>query len=115
MLDHIGLFAPASLFAETLAFYDAALEPLGYKRRDFIPGQIVGYAMVHNTFDLWIHKKDESSNAPIHLAFGAENHSQVDEFHHNGLRAGGIDNGKPGIRKMYHPNYYAAFLKDPCG
>ncbi|KAF1347216.1 glyoxalase/bleomycin resistance protein/dioxygenase [Lizonia empirigonia] len=115
MLDHIGLFVPASLFAETLAFYDAALEPLGYKRRDFITGQIVGYAMVHNAFDLWIHKKDASPNAPVHLAFQAENHSQVDEFHQNGLRAGGTDNGKPGIRKMYHPNYYAAFLKDPCG
>ena len=39
----------------------------------------------------------------------------MDEFYKAGLEAGGKDNGSPGIRKMYHPGYYAAFLISPCG
>lgn len=115
MLDHFGLFAPASSYAEIISFYDAALTPLGYKRHDFFPGQIVGYAAAPNTFDFWIHKKDDSPRSPVHFAFKAHSHAQVDKFHEAGINAGGLDNGKPGIREIYHPNYYAAFVKDPCG
>ena len=39
----------------------------------------------------------------------------VDAFHAAALKAGGKDNGKPGVRKMYHPNYYGAFVLDPDG
>lgn len=31
------------------------------------------------------------------------------------MKAGGGDNGKPGLRADYSPNYYAAFLVDPDG
>jgi catechol 2,3-dioxygenase-like lactoylglutathione lyase family enzyme len=49
-----------------------------------------------------------------HLAFQARDHAMVDAFHAAGLKAGGVDNGKPGMRD-YHPGYYAAFLLDPDG
>jgi predicted lactoylglutathione lyase len=39
----------------------------------------------------------------------------VDAFHTAALKAGGKDNGKPGIREMYHPNYYGAFVLDQDG
>ncbi len=40
---------------------------------------------------------------------------QVDRFHAEGLKAGGRDNGRPGLRTEYSANYYAAFLLDPDG
>jgi predicted lactoylglutathione lyase len=39
----------------------------------------------------------------------------VDEFHAAALKAGGTDNGKPGVREHYHENYYGAFALDPDG
>jgi catechol 2,3-dioxygenase-like lactoylglutathione lyase family enzyme len=51
----------------------------------------------------------------VHLAFRAENRGQVDAFHAAAIAAGGADNGGPGIREMYHPNYYGAFILDPEG
>lgn len=50
-----------------------------------------------------------------HLAFQARDRATVDAFHKAGLAAGGRDNGAPGLRPNYHPNYYAAFLLDPDG
>ena len=52
---------------------------------------------------------------PIHLAFAAENRDQVREFHRAALAAGGRDNGAPGVRAKYHPDYYGAFVFDPDG
>jgi predicted lactoylglutathione lyase len=45
----------------------------------------------------------------------ATSRAQVDRFHADGLKAGGRDNGRPGVRTDYSPNYYAAFLIDPDG
>ena len=53
--------------------------------------------------------------APIHLAFTADNRGQVDAFYEAALAAGGKDNGKPGLRPEYHPNYYGAFVIGPDG
>ena len=50
-----------------------------------------------------------------HVAFTAETRDQVDAFHEAALAAGGRDNGAPGLRPHYHPNYYAAFVLDPDG
>jgi catechol 2,3-dioxygenase-like lactoylglutathione lyase family enzyme len=51
----------------------------------------------------------------IHLAFAAASREQVEGFHREGLAAGGIDNGGPGIRPQYSPGYFGAFLLDPDG
>lgn len=50
-----------------------------------------------------------------HIAFQARDQAMVDAFYAAGLKAGGIDNGKPGEREHYHAGYYAAFLTDPDG
>jgi catechol 2,3-dioxygenase-like lactoylglutathione lyase family enzyme len=51
----------------------------------------------------------------IHLAFAAENRTLVDAFHAAAIAAGGRDNGAPGLRPQYHPDYYGAFVLDPDG
>jgi predicted lactoylglutathione lyase len=51
----------------------------------------------------------------MHIAFAADDRAAVDRFYEAGFAAGGRDNGEPGLRPMYHPNYYGAFLIDPDG
>ena len=51
----------------------------------------------------------------MHIAFVAEDRDSVDGFHRAGIAAGADDNGEPGLRTLYHPHYYAAFLIDPDG
>jgi predicted lactoylglutathione lyase len=53
--------------------------------------------------------------AHLHVAFMADTRQQVDAFYRAALEAGGKDNGAPGLRPNYHPNYYAAFVIDPDG
>ncbi|MDX8481820.1 VOC family protein [Mesorhizobium sp. VK24D] len=50
-----------------------------------------------------------------HIAFTARSRTEVDAFHAAALAAGGKDNGGPGLRPHYHPNYYGAFVFDPDG
>ncbi len=54
-------------------------------------------------------------SGPIHVAFAADSREQVDAFHLAALAAGGRDNGAPGVRPEYHPNYYGAFVLDSDG
>ena len=51
----------------------------------------------------------------MHIAFAADNRDQVRAFHTAALAAGGTDNGAPGIREIYHPNYFGAFALGPDG
>jgi catechol 2,3-dioxygenase-like lactoylglutathione lyase family enzyme len=51
----------------------------------------------------------------LHVAFTATDRAAVDAFYAAALKAGGTDNGAPGIRDYYHPNYYGAFVLDPDG
>jgi catechol 2,3-dioxygenase-like lactoylglutathione lyase family enzyme len=52
---------------------------------------------------------------PMHIAFAAENREQVRAFYLAAIGAGAKDNGAPGIREIYHPNYYGAFVIGPDG
>ena len=49
------------------------------------------------------------------IAFTARSRAEVDAFHAAAIAAGGKDNGAPGLRPHYHPNYYGAFVFDPDG
>jgi predicted lactoylglutathione lyase len=51
----------------------------------------------------------------MHLAFAANSRAEVDAFYNAAIAAGGKDNGPPGIRAHYHPNYYGAFVLDMDG
>jgi len=64
--------------------------------------------------DFWI-SKGESNKPPIHIAFRVDNRALVDAFYKAAIAAGGLDNGAPGVRPHYHPDYYGAFVLDPDG
>ena len=61
---------------------------------------------------LWLYQSS-TKPAPLHIAFTAENRKQVQDFYRAALEAGGKDNGAPGLRPHYHPNYYGAFVIGP--
>ena len=109
MYDHIGL--KVKNVGTAVRFYEAALAPLGHVlcSRDETSA---GFGPP-DTPDLWLHKG--ASGAGVHMAFRAMDRSAVDRFHADGLKAGGRDNGGPGLRTDYSPTYYAAFLLDPDG
>jgi catechol 2,3-dioxygenase-like lactoylglutathione lyase family enzyme len=125
MLDHVSL--RVADYDRSKTFYTAALAPLGYTlamesasgagfRKGFIP-------------DFWIkHGEPMSVGAPVmplesagcggpavHIAFACDDRATVDAFHRVALAAGARDNGAPGLRPNYHPNYYGAFVLDPDG
>lgn len=97
-------------------FYDAALTPLGYKRL-YDSAEALGYGA--DSPELWImraeHPVADDEASGLHICLDADSRAAVDKFHTVALKAGGRDNGKPGIRKDYGDNYYAAFVKDPAG
>src|SRR5215471_5862895 len=109
MLDHISLRVRD--FPRALAFYKAALAPIGYEVIMEFP-DAAGLGEKGKP-DLWI-MKTENPTHPTHLAFGADR-SSVDAFHGAAMAAGATDNGGPGLRLDYHPNYYGAFVLDPEG
>ena len=117
MLDHIG-FGVAD-FARSKAFYETALAPLGYRIvMEVTPQETGGPAYAGFGDDkkpyFWIGTGD-APNGKLHVAFVAKDRAAVDAFHRAALAAGATDNGAPGVRAHYHPNYYGAFVLDPDG
>jgi catechol 2,3-dioxygenase-like lactoylglutathione lyase family enzyme len=116
IIDHTSL-SVADLTA-VLAFYETALAPLGVKTLMRFGKEVTGNVEVaglgrEKPF-LWI--ADAGRTEPrVHLAIRADSRADVDAFHAAALAAGGQDNGAPGLRPHYHPNYYAAFVIDPEG
>jgi catechol 2,3-dioxygenase-like lactoylglutathione lyase family enzyme len=114
MFDHVSIGVRD--IARTGRFYDAALEPLGYRRLSESEGSL-GYG--GESVGLWISKTDRpvpaETESGLHFCFAAPDRKSVDAFHKAALGAGGRDNGKPGVRKDYSPDYYAAFVVDPDG
>ncbi len=111
IVDHVG-FAVRD-FSRSKAFYSAALAPLGIR----IVAEGEGWAGLNRPGDrggLWISRMG-TPPGPIHLAFAAEDRAQVQAFFDAALAAGGRDNGAPGLRPQYHPDYYGAFVLDPDG
>ena len=99
-------------------FYDAVLQPLGYK---FIrPARSrAGYGYGADSVFFWV-MSAERPVAPdlesgLHVCFAAPSAAAVDAFHAAALQAGGRDNGGPGLRPIYSDDYYAAFIIDPDG
>jgi catechol 2,3-dioxygenase-like lactoylglutathione lyase family enzyme len=121
MIDHLSI-GVADL-ARSKAFYDAALAPLGYAclaemedacgygRPEEEKSGIGAHALA-----FWIGLAP-ALRAPLdgHVSFRAPSREAVDAFHCAALAAGARDNGAPGLRPHYHPNYYAAFVVDPEG
>jgi catechol 2,3-dioxygenase-like lactoylglutathione lyase family enzyme len=117
MLDHIGL--TVTDFAKSRAFFDAALAPLGIGMiMEVTPEQTggsshLGYGSERRPY-FWIGDAGPATGQ-VHVALTAADHASVDAFYAAAMAAGGRDNGPPGIRAHYHPDYYGAFVLDPDG
>ena len=114
MFNHISIGVRD--IARTKKFYDAALKPLGYKALSASDTSL-GYGK--DAVALWISKTDNpvpaDMNSGLHFCFDAPTRKSVAAFHAGALGAGGENNGEPGLRADYGPNYYAAFAIDPDG
>jgi catechol 2,3-dioxygenase-like lactoylglutathione lyase family enzyme len=99
-------------------FYDAVLEPLEYTCLR-AARTLQGYGYGRDSIALWVVQADHpvpaDEKSGLHFCFVAENAAAVDAFHAAALRSGGQDNGTPGLRPVYGPDYYAAFIIDPDG
>jgi catechol 2,3-dioxygenase-like lactoylglutathione lyase family enzyme len=110
VLDHISI--GVSDLDASRAFYLKALGPLDVTVVKEVPGSVGIGRRGFPTF--WLSATDRAP-APLHLAFRAENREQVDAFYRTALEAGARDNGAPGLRAHYHPDYYGAFVIGPDG
>lgn len=117
MFDHVGFSTPDVERARR--FYEKALAPLGIRCLYEVTPEMTGDGSTHLGFgkerpQFWV------STGPllrpgIHIAFAAESRELVDAFHAAAIAAGGRDNGAPGLRPQYHPDYYGGFVLDPDG
>ena len=114
MINHISIGVRDVVTSKR--FYDAVLKPLGYGCVSESPGSL-GYGRGGVT--LWIGATERpvppDDKSGLHLCFDAPTRDSVVAFHAAALRAGGRDNGVPGLRADYGPDYYAAFVVDPDG
>lgn len=109
MFDHIG-FTVADL-QKSKRFYLAALAPLGHG----LLAEGDGWAMIGNEAGrIWIGSYGPATS-PFHVAVAANTRAHVRAFYSAAIGAGARDNGSPGVRANYSPNYYAAFVLDPDG
>jgi catechol 2,3-dioxygenase-like lactoylglutathione lyase family enzyme len=116
MIDHITF--GVSDFARSTAFYDRAFAPLGVKRLFDVPPEHSGgvSATGYGDDDTWFWIAEQNpTRGMLHVAIRAADRASVDAFHSEALAAGGRDNGAPGLRPHYHPDYYGAFVLDPDG
>ena len=116
MIDHVGIFV--SDWAKSQAFYDAALGAIGASLLALVPEQFTGGIKVggygRQKPDFWL-TENHTPGSGRHYAFVANNRAEVDAFYAAALATGGRDNGAPGLRPQYHPDYYGAFVFDPDG
>ena len=112
MLDHVG-FA-VSDYDRSKAFYAQALAPLGLSLLMEPIAQAAGFGRDGKPF-FWIEARGEAVAGRLHIAFAVDDRATVDAFHSAALAAGATDNGAPGVRAIYHPNYYGGYVLDPDG
>jgi catechol 2,3-dioxygenase-like lactoylglutathione lyase family enzyme len=119
-IDHVSV--GVSNMTRAKAFYDAALAPLGMA--PVMPVEIngnlvgVGYGKPGKP-SFWIqfpiNGQAASMGNGVHIAFRAENRAAIDAFYLAAMEHGGVEDGRPGLRSEYHPDYYGAFVRDPDG
>jgi len=117
MIDHLGI--DVADFGASTAFYDKAIAPLGASLLYMVPLEYTGGAKVggygRDRPVFWLQEGNGGQKTHQHVAFTARSRAEVDALHAAALAAGGKDNGAPGLRPHYHPNYYGAFVFDPDG
>ena len=111
MIDHAGFGVHD--YAASKAFYERALAPLGITLIMEPFGKAAGFGEGGKPF-FWL-EEGRTPVTEVHVAFEARDRSTVDAFHAAAVAAGGTDNGAPGVREIYHPSYYGAYVLDPDG
>ena len=107
--------------SRALRFYDAALAPLGHRRvEDFDPeDRSAAWGLDDPGPHLWVTQPFDGGPATVGngvmVSFLAESRAAVDAFHAAALAHGGTDEGAPGLRPQYGPQFYAAYVRDPDG
>ena len=110
MIDHVIM--SVSNVEASREFYEKTLAPLEYRVVMEMQGSC-GFGILQKP-DFFI-KQGDRTNPPVHIAFTARDRAAVDACYEAAIAAGGTDNGPPGLREDYHPNYYGAFFFDPDG
>ena len=108
---------PVSDYKRSKAFYEKALAPLGYVlvmevQQDENDAPAAGFGGAGDQRPAFWIGGEGGLNKSIHFAIAAKDRAAVDAFYKAAIAAGGKDNGAPGLREHYHPNYYAAFMLD---
>jgi catechol 2,3-dioxygenase-like lactoylglutathione lyase family enzyme len=111
MIDHVGY--GVNDYQRSKAFFEQALAPLGITLVMEVREAAAGFGKDGKPF-FWLEML-RPSVTQVHVAFDADDRATVDAFHRAGLEAGGTDNGAPGVREIYHPDYYGAYVLDPDG
>jgi catechol 2,3-dioxygenase-like lactoylglutathione lyase family enzyme len=111
MIEHVSV--PVTDYKRSKAFYGKTLAPLGYELKyEWGKDEACGFMEGgHTSFAI----SKAKQVLPIHVAFLAKSKDEVQAFYDAALAAGGKDNGPPGFRTAYGPDYYAAFIYDPDG
>jgi catechol 2,3-dioxygenase-like lactoylglutathione lyase family enzyme len=112
VVDHVRI--EVEDFDRSRAFYEGALAPLGITLLMEPLPRVAGFGDDRKPY-FWIGVRGRPIVHGVHVAFAAPDRDAVAAFHAAALAAGGSDNGGPGVREIYHPNYYAAFVLDPDG
>jgi catechol 2,3-dioxygenase-like lactoylglutathione lyase family enzyme len=115
MIDHISVAVRDLQNAER--FYATLLAPLGLQKLREWPDAAIGFGKKYPEF--WINRRAAmnpvAADSGVHICLRAPDAAAVDAFHAAALAAGGASCGAPGLRKDYHANYYAAFVRDADG
>lgn len=119
MLDHV--FLSVSDIARSIRFYEAALTPLGICARLDYDGKngpqghpdLKGFGADGRMF-FWLRAGTVEARA-VHVGFVAGSKAEVDAAYAAALHQGAVDNGPPGARLHYDPDYYAGNVLDPDG
>ncbi|SDK55378.1 VOC family protein [Microbulbifer yueqingensis] len=116
MFSHVML--GANDVEESKKFYDAILEPLGYKPGVFDEKGRCFYFSRSGVFAL---TKPIDGEAATHgngstVGFAAESPEAADAWHEAGLASGGSScEDPPGVREGSGIKLYLAYLRDPSG
>jgi catechol 2,3-dioxygenase-like lactoylglutathione lyase family enzyme len=118
MIDHVGF--PVTDIKKSIAFYTKALAPLGITLIKEVTPEMTGNEGHHAGFGegqrafFWI-STGKPLKGSLHVAFAAKDRATVAAFYETAIKAGGKDNGLPGLRPHYHKDYFGAFVLDPDG
>jgi len=115
MIDHVS--AAVRDLAKAEAFYTALLAPLGMTKLREWPGAAIGFGKKYPEF--WINRRHAmdrvADDSGVHICLRAPDTKAVEAFHAAAVTSGGASDGAPGLRRQYHDDYYAAFIRDPDG